>query len=558
MVDVVGRRVALRKAGAGMVGLCPFHKERSPSFSVSPARNTYHCFGCGAHGNALGFLVEHDGLPFRQAVRELAQEVGLALPPELQEGGKAAIDTAPLYAAMDLAQKFFAHCLRETAAAREYLKKDRGLEPRMLKRYLIGYAPQEWRGLKEAFADYERNDAIVAAGLVREKTPEGGGNGRANRYDTFRGRITFGVRDTRGRIVAFGGRSLGGDDGPKYLNSPESPIFDKSGSLFGLFEAREAIRERKEALVVEGYLDVVMLAQHGVENAVASMGTAFTRWHLERLLTQTSRVVFCFDGDAAGQAAAAKALEMCASLIEDEHDFRFVVLPDGLDPDDYVRARGGQALRDLVAQAPGFTQFLISVTQARHGIEHGQAGASAAEARARFAADAAAVARKISYGSRLRSIVLEHIEQESRMPGAALQAMRHKQSTAASVSASLWSRLCACAKAAPLAALEVRDDVLELLDAKDPDERALAAVLSGIDSLAERPDPATPESLMARDTLRAAVDLIFEHRHKQVREELDRQLRAGEISDAQYLQARQELDRANAAPAASENSEEAR
>jgi len=557
VVDVVGRRVALRKAGAGMVGLCPFHKERSPSFSVSPARNTYHCFGCGAHGNALGFLVEHDGLPFRQAVRELAQEVGLALPPELQDGGKAAIDTAPLYAAMDLAQKFFAHCLRETAPAREYLKS-RGLEPRMLKRYLIGYAPQEWRGLKEAFADYERNDAIVAAGLVREKTPEGGGNGRANRYDTFRGRITFGVRDTRGRIVAFGGRALGGDDGPKYLNSPESPIFDKSGSLFGLFEAREAIRERKEALVVEGYLDVVMLAQHGVENAVASMGTAFTRWHLERLLTQTSRVVFCFDGDAAGQAAAAKALEMCASLIEDEHDFRFVVLPDGLDPDDYVRARGGQALRDLVAQAPGFTQFLISVMQARHGIEHGQAGASAAEARARFAADAAAVARRISYGSRLRSIVLEHIEQESRIPGASLQAIRHQQSASSAAATSLWARLSACAKAAPGAALDVRGDVLELLDPEDPQEQALADVLAGLDGMADRAVPAAPESLMARDTLRAAVDLIFEHRHRQVREELDRQLRAGEISDAQYLQARQELGRANAASAALGNGEEPR
>lgn len=594
MVDVVGRRVQLRKSGTSMVGLCPFHKERSPSFTVSPTRNTYHCFGCGAHGNALGFLIEHDGLPFRQAVRELAGEIGLALPEALQAGGKAAVDTGPMYKAMELAHRFFLHCLKHSEEPRAYLRT-RGLEPRMLKRFQIGYAPAQWRGLREAFADYDRNPTLVQVGLVREKAQDeqasaapttvgtsdannrsdtlGGlaalaaqskqtesredeppsvpGRTRVNRYDTFRDRITFGVRDTRGRTVAFGGRALATDgSGPKYLNSPESPIFDKSGSLFGLFEAREAIRQHRQALVVEGFMDVVMLAQHGVENAVAAMGTAFTRWHLERLLTQTSTIAFCFDGDAAGQKAAFKAMQTCAGLIEDEHDFRFVVLPDDLDPDEFVRQRGAQAWQDLVQAAPGWTEFMMTSLQKACGIDPAKPALASAQARAQFAAQAVALAQRISYGQRLRKIVLEHIEAESRLPGTALQALRRvPQKDALTRGRNLWELLLQSAKAAPAVAIGVRQEILELLEPQHPEERALAQALEQIDASAistisagnDTATTTTPGYLMACDSLRSALDLIVEHRQRQVREELDRQLAAGQITDLDYLRAKQHL-----------------
>lgn len=586
VVEVVSRRVSLKKAGSAMVGLCPFHTEKSPSFTVSASRNTYHCFGCGAHGNALGFLMEHDGLPFRQAVSELAQELGIALPRQLLNGGgQRAADTAAHYQAMEMAQRFFAHCLRHTSQARTYLGTARRLDPRMLKRFAIGYAPAQWRGLREAFPDYDRNAVIVQAGLVREKVEEKpketssvpacetAAAARSNRYDTFRDRITFGVRDSRGRIVAFGGRALGAapqsasepqaagatpattPTAPKYLNSPESPIFDKSSTLFGLYEARESIRQSKQALVVEGYLDVVMLAQHGIENVVAAMGTAFTRWHLERLLTQTSRVVFCFDGDAAGQAAAFKAMQTCAGLIEDEHDFRFVIFPDGMDPDEFVQARGAQAVRDLVQAAPGWTEFMIKSVQARHGIStsatstaEGKRSASftSAEARARFAAEAAAIAQRISYRTRLRSIVMQHIAAESKLPGASVQALRSMQQSV--TSRDLWQLLVDSARLAPATAVQVRQEVLDLLEPADEREAALVGVLQSLDASAADAVQAAGY-LMARDSLRGAVDLILSHRQRQVRDELNRQLQAGQITDHEFLLAKQALEVAPAAEA---------
>jgi DNA primase len=483
--------------------------------------------------------------------------------------------------------------------ARAYLR-GRGLESRMLKRFNIGYAPAQWRGLREAFADYDRNTTIVEVGLVREKhqgeehagekhqaqgvqadaskedRPEGN-RSRVNRYDTFRDRITFGVRDTRGRIVAFGGRLLDGGkpkeeasaepsgqpgkdsgnepgnqakDGPKYLNSPESPIFDKSGSLFGLFEARESIRQHKRALVVEGFMDVVMLAQHGVENAVAAMGTAFTRWHLERLLTQTSNIAFCFDGDAAGQRAAFKAMETCAGLIEDEHDFRFVILPDNLDPDEFVRSRGAQAMQDLVQSAPGWTEFMLTSLQERHGIDPSRPGAASAQARAQFAAQAVGLVQRIAHGQRLRKIALEQIDAESRLPGTALQTLRRGPPQAAPTRArTLWELLQHSAKVAPAVALSVREEIIELLEPEHPQELALLQALQRIES--HSPSTAEPSAaaeqpgntgyLMACDSLKNAVDLIVEHRQRQVREELDRQLAAGQITDLEYLRAKQNL-----------------
>lgn len=587
IVDVVARRVNLKKSGAGFVGLCPFHSEKSPSFTVSAARNTFHCFGCGAHGNAIGFLIEHDGIPFRQAVRELAQEVGMALPEPMRKGADAVFDVTPLYEAMSLAQRFFGHCLKHTPPALQYLRQ-RGVQGAMLKRFAIGYAPAEWRGLREAFADYATNPVILQAGLVREKTPaEPAASGataqgtdlearRGTRYDTFRDRITFGVRDMRGRIVAFGGRALPaqaqhtsghpsehlsehtpeaqerqqpnqpqsrqGQGAPKYLNSPESPIFDKSGSLFGLFEAREAIRLNKHAVVVEGYLDVITMAQHGIENVVAAMGTAFTRWHLERLLTQTSRVVFCFDGDRAGRAAASKAMSVCASLLADGHDFRFVIFPEGMDPDEFVGKHGAQAARELIAAAPGWAEFMLTTLMAEHGVEPGKADASNAQARAQFAAQAIEVASRIPRNTSLRAIVLEQIAKESKVPGSAVQALRQAQRQARPPERDLWDVLASSVRVAGATALSVRQELLGLLDEQSVKESALAQVLRALDPAAAKDDTSSPRHLMARDTLRGAVELIFDFRLRQVREELDRRLNAEVIGSEEYLRARSELD----------------
>lgn len=538
IVSIVGRRVPLKKAGASFVGLCPFHSEKSPSFSVSAQRGTYHCFGCGMHGSALSFIIEHDGLPFREAVKELASEVGLPLPTAMAAGQAAAPDTVPLYAAMERAARYFRHVLKHSPTAIDYLK-GRGVKGETLKRYLIGFAADEWRGLKEAFPDYERNDALVSAGLVREKEQEasGGGPPRRNRYDTFRSRITFGVRDSRGRIVAFGGRIVGDGD-PKYLNSPESPIFDKSSTLFGLFEAREAIRAKKEVLIVEGYMDVVMLAQSGVANAVASMGTAFTRFHLERALTQSDRIVFAFDGDNAGQKAAWKALITCMGVIEDKHDVRFLLVPDGLDPDEFVQRDGRDAFEALVAGAPGLSQFLISQLRQQNN------DLASPEDRARFAAQGSEIAGKLSYRNKLRKILLDQIEAESRVPGAALKVLQSEERAARgqadAAGAGVWRTLAAAAMVAPGTAIEQREHIAALLDPDDPQERALIEQLDELVAGAAD-DEASARIHLARDILRNAVDVICQHREKQARQELDRLLAQGEIDETHYLRQRMAL-----------------
>lgn len=534
--SIVGRRVQLKKAGASLVGLCPFHSEKSPSFSVSPQRGTYHCFGCGMHGSALSFVIEHDGLPFRDAVKELASEVGLALPMAMEAGSAPALDTRPMYEAMERASRYFRHVLKHSPPAIAYLK-GRGLKGETLKRYLIGFAADEWRGLKEAFPDYERNSALLDAGLIREKAQEpdeGASAQRRNRYDTFRSRITFGVRDSRGRIVAFGGRTIGEGD-PKYLNSPETPIFDKSSALFGLFEARESIRAKKEILIVEGYMDVVMLAQGGVGNAVASMGTAFTRFHLERALTQSERVVFAFDGDAAGQNAAWKALITCMGVIEDRHDIRFLLVPDGLDPDEFIQRDGREAFEALVAGAPGLSQFLITQLRQRNN------GLSSAEDRARFAAQGAEIAGKLSYRNKLRRILLDQIAAVSRMPGAALRVLqseeRASRKQANAGRAQVWSALANAVAAAPGEALKQRKHIAPLLDAEDAQELALLEQLGSLGEGAAD-DEASPSIHLSRDILRSAVEMVCQHRETQARQELDRLLAHGEIEESDYLRQR--------------------
>lgn len=357
IVDIVGQTVRLKKAGANLQGLCPFHNEKSPSFTVSPTKQFYHCFGCGAHGTAVGFLMEHHGLTYVDAIRELASGVGLAVPQEAQDRQReAASRAAPsLLQLMETATDYYRQRLRQTPRAIEYLKS-RGLTGVTAARFGIGYAPAGWRNLESAVADYA-GEALVSAGLVIS-----GEEGK--RYDRFRERIIFPIRNPRGQVIALGGRVLDQAE-PKYLNSPEGPLFAKGRELYGLFESREAIRSRGLVLVVEGYMDVVMLHQHGVDYAVATLGTATTAAHLATLLRQAQRIVFAFDGDAAGQRAAWRALENALPLLSDTRRLEFLFLPSAHDPDSFIRDHGVKEFEGLLTQALPLSAFLVTELRRR-------------------------------------------------------------------------------------------------------------------------------------------------------------------------------------------------
>ncbi|GGD61219.1 DNA primase [Caballeronia grimmiae] len=365
IVDVVGRYVQLKKGGANFMGLCPFHNEKSPSFTVSPTKQFYHCFGCGAHGTAIGFLMEHTGLTFPEAVKDLAQGAGLTVPQEPSNSfrGSGAGESAPSKAVstaltdvMQTACDFYRKQLRAAPNAIAYLKK-RGLTGEIAARFGLGYAPDGWQNLETAFPDY-RNDNLVEAGLVivSEKTDA---QGQARRYDRFRERVMFPIRNVKGNVIGFGGRVLDGGE-PKYLNSPETPLFSKGSELYGLFEARLAIRELGYALVVEGYMDVVALAQLGFANAVATLGTACTPVHVQKLFRQTDTVVFSFDGDSAGRRAARRALEAALPHAADNRTVKFLFLPKEHDPDSYVREFGTDGFGEQVDRAMPLSQFLLN------------------------------------------------------------------------------------------------------------------------------------------------------------------------------------------------------
>jgi DNA primase len=374
IVDVVGRYVQLKKGGANFMGLCPFHNEKSPSFTVSPTKQFYHCFGCGAHGTAIGFLMEHAGLTFPEAVNELAQSVGLTVPNEPAPGrgnggsyggqgsgydhGPAAARavTTALSDVMQIACDFYRKQLRGAPNAIQYLKK-RGLTGEIAARFGLGYAPDGWQNLEAAFPNY-RDDALVEAGLVIVSEKQDA-QGQARRYDRFRERIMFPIRNVKGQVIGFGGRVLDGGE-PKYLNSPETPLFNKGSELYGLFEARLAIREQRYVLVVEGYMDVVALAQLGFQNAVATLGTACTPIHVQKLLRQTDTVIFSFDGDSAGRRAARRALDACLPHAADNRTIRFLFLPSEHDPDSYVREFGTEAFAEQVERAMPLSQFLLN------------------------------------------------------------------------------------------------------------------------------------------------------------------------------------------------------
>ncbi len=368
IVDVVGRYVQLKKGGANFQGLCPFHSEKSPSFTVSPTKQFYHCFGCGAHGTAIGFLIEYSGMGFVDAVKDLAQNVGMVVPeqddkiPPAQRAAQQQQSMA-LSDAMSKANEFYRAQLRLAPLAIAYLK-GRGLTGEIAARFALGYSPSGWDGLKAVFPEYE-NPVLVEAGLIIQNVDEDGK--RTKRYDRFRERVMFPIRNTKGQVIAFGGRIM--DQGePKYLNSPETPLFSKGSELYGLFEARQAIRDAGYVLVTEGYMDVVALAQMGFPQAVATLGTACTTTHVQKLLRQTDTVIFSFDGDKAGRRAARRALEACLPHVSDDKTIKFLFLPAEHDPDSYIREYGAQAFEQQVHEAMPLSQFLLREAAGEHDL----------------------------------------------------------------------------------------------------------------------------------------------------------------------------------------------
>ncbi len=357
IVEVIDRYVPLRKAGANYVACCPFHGEKTPSFSVSPTKQFYHCFGCGAHGTAIGFLMEHAGKAFPDAVEELARDAGLEVPRVERAGERERREEAQdLTEHLLAAARYYRTQLKDTSRAIEYLKS-RGLTGEVAARFGIGYSPDAWQGLAGAFSNYD-DAALEAAGLVI--AGDGG-----KRYDRFRDRVMFPIHDNRGRVIGFGGRVLGAGE-PKYLNSPETPVFSKGRELYGLYLARNAIHDAGKVVVVEGYMDVVALAQHGVGYAVATLGTSTTPVHVEKLFRLADTVVFCFDGDAAGRKAAWRALENTLPALADGKNALFLFLPDGMDPDDYIRQRGRATFEQAVAAGVPMSEFLLSELTLRH------------------------------------------------------------------------------------------------------------------------------------------------------------------------------------------------
>jgi DNA primase len=382
VVEIVGRYVQLKKGGANFMGLCPFHGEKSPSFSVSPAKQFYHCFGCGKNGNAISFLMDHAGMTFIEAVKDLAQQYGMQIPEDEaspEDRARALEQRQKQHTLTDVLEKAgeaYRRQLKDSPRAVAYFK-GRGLSGEIARQFGLGYAPEGWRSLASVFPHYD-DPLLVESGLVIANTEEGGTEEK--RYDRFRDRVMFPIRNIKGECIGFGGRVLG-DDKPKYLNSPETPVFSKGRELYGLFEARNALREQGYVLVTEGYMDVVALAQLGFPNAVATLGTACTAEHVHKLFRFTDAVVFSFDGDSAGRRAARKALDAALPYATDVRSIKFLFLPDEHDPDSFIRANGPEAFAQYVSDATPLSRFLIEA--AREGCD-----LASAEGRAHMAANA--------------------------------------------------------------------------------------------------------------------------------------------------------------------------
>ena len=349
IIEVLGRRIQLKKAGREFKACCPFHDEKTPSFTVSPSKGFYHCFGCGAHGTAIGFLMEFDHMSFVEAIEALASMMGVDVPRD--ESDRPARRYDELFSLMGSVENHWQACLRDNSSAVDYLKQ-RGIDGATAKRFGIGYAPDSWSDVLDKFGKTsEAAERLLATGMVIRKD-----NGK--HYDRFRDRIMFPIRDTRGRTIGFGGRALG-DGEPKYLNSPETVLFHKGRELYGLYEARQALRQIDQLVVVEGYMDVVALSRHGIDFSIATLGTATTSDHLDRIFRLTDNVIFSFDGDRAGRAAAWRALENALPQVREGRQIRFVFLPEKHDPDSYVNEYGSDAFMRAIDEGIALSDFLI-------------------------------------------------------------------------------------------------------------------------------------------------------------------------------------------------------
>ncbi len=410
VVEIVGRYVQLKKGGANFMGLCPFHGEKSPSFSVSPTKQFYHCFGCGKNGNAISFLMDHAGMTFVEAVKDLAQQFGMQVPEDdasPQDRAHAAEQRekqATLFDVLEKAGDAYKKQLKNSPKAVDYLKR-RGLSGEVARQYGLGYAPEGWRSLASVFPSYDE-PLLVESGLVILHAEDGGDE---KRYDRFRDRIMFPIRNVKGECIGFGGRVLG-DEKPKYLNSPETPVFSKGRELYGLFEARNALRDQGYALVTEGYMDVVALAQLGFPNTVATLGTACTAEHVQKLFRFTDAVVFSFDGDAAGRRAARKALDAALPFATDVRSVKFLFLPPEHDPDSFIREFGKEAFARYVGEAVPLSRFLIDA--AREGCD-----LNTAEGRAHLASNAKPLWTQLPDGALKRQLlgeIAEHVQLSNR------------------------------------------------------------------------------------------------------------------------------------------------
>jgi len=416
VVDIVGKYVQLKKGGANFMGLCPFHGEKSPSFSVSPTKQFFHCFGCGKNGNAIGFLMEHAGMTFIEAVKDLAQQTGMVVPEEQQspeDRAKAAAAKAKQDSLSDVLEKAgdaYREQLKITPRAVDYLK-GRGLSGQIAKRFGLGYAPEGWRSLASIFPKYD-DPLLAESGLVIVNEEDD------KRYDRFRDRIMFPIRNIKGECIGFGGRVIGSGT-PKYLNSPETPVFHKGRELYGLYEAREALHSAGYVLVTEGYMDVVALAQLGFANAVATLGTACTPDHVQKLFRFTDAVVFSFDGDGAGRRAARKALDGALPYATDVRSIKFLFLPAEHDPDSYVREFGQEAFAEQIKQAMPLSRFLIDAASADCDLQ-------TAEGRARLSSQARPLWQLLPDGA-LKQQLLSELAQLIQLETAGLEKLWAQQ-----------------------------------------------------------------------------------------------------------------------------------
>jgi len=392
VVEVVDRKVQLKKAGANFVACCPFHKEKTPSFSVSPSKQFYHCFGCGAHGSAISFLIEYDGMTFVEAVNELANTAGLKVPNEQNVGTKEVKNNQKLEQVMQSTNIFFQKQLRQSNKAIAYLK-ERGLTGQIAKEFAIGYAPEGWSNLEKNLTNYNTED-LIKAGLIQK-------NEQGKFYDRFRDRIMFPIINEKGVVIGFGGRVINPEDTPKYYNSPETPLFQKSFELYGLINARKAIRTENYVLVVEGYMDVAALAQHDIRNVVATLGTATTQFHIKKLMRYTQEIVFCFDGDQAGKEAAWRALNNALEALNDNLNLKFLFLPDNHDPDSYVREYSKEAFTKMVDAALPFSEYLIKYLTEKNNL-------ASQEKKVKFLNEVEPILKKIN-ASKLKLLIRKKI-----------------------------------------------------------------------------------------------------------------------------------------------------